>query len=402
MRGKEEFFMQNNSESFQSPGDYARKKTDVSRYLARLRNPLYGYIGAFFLIILLYFIEKLDRFIPQLPLFLGAPFGLGAILAGLLWGLGPALLALVLGLFMLAKFVAPDAFTPDFIRDIRMLVPFLLLEILVFAVIMHMDKARRVLLTIHRELEIAHAKVLESNRELEQAGKLKDYVMTRAAHELRTPLTTILGRTQLLMMRLQKDGPIPQNCEFARKHLDVIEQRALHLRALIESLFELSSVRSEELPASLPPCDFKNLCYDLIEEQQTQSGRIIKADFPSGEIIVPADDKRISQAIMHILRNAVIYAEDDTIIEFHACVEKKYMILQVYNACSALDPEHVEKLFLPFYRTPSIEYSSVPGWGLGLTISKEIIERHKGQIWAEFVPAGGLNIFVKLPLFVSI
>lgn len=78
-------------------------------------------------------------------------------------------------------------------------------------------------------------------------------------------------------------------------------------------------------------------------------------------------------------------------------LENGSVILRVYNVCLALDPEHVEKLFLPFYRAPGVEYSSIRGWGLGLTISKEIIERHKGQIWAEVAPRG-LNILVKLPL----
>ena len=368
------------------------------RSFTRLRSPIAGYIIASLLVAGLLAIERLDEYIPQAPLFVGAPFGLVAILVALIWGIGPALVALVLGLIVLAKFISPGLLTPNLLHDGAILAPFIVLEITAIAAVIHLDRTRKALLKAHQALGAEHEKVVQSHKQLEQAGALKDYVLTRAAHELKTPLTTILGRTQLLTSRLKKSGETPENWDAVEKYVAVVEVRALHLRALIDSLFELSRVQSEEWPSPLPLCDLKNLCRDVIEEQQVQSGRAIELDFPAASIELPADDKRLEEALANILSNAIQYSKENTPIEVHAISDGGYVTLQVHNECHALDPEQLEQLFQPFYRTPGVQYSPIHGWGLGLTISKEIVERHKGQIWAESSEGCGLSIFIKLPL----
>lgn len=390
--------MQSTPENFQAQQDPLKKNKNKLQQIAKLRSPALGYLAAFAFVGGLVGIEKLDRYIPQAPIFIGAPFGLAAILVALIWGIGPALVALALGLFVITDFIAPGLFTPDILRDSTIIGPFIILEMVAIGIVIGLERARKALLRAHQELESAHEKVLQSHKQLEQANALKDYVLTRAAHELRTPLTTILGRTQLLTSRLEKSGETQENWASVEKYVNVIEVRALHLRALIDSLFELSRAQDEALPSPLPLCDLKSLCLDVVEQQQVQTGRVIKLDFPRSSVELPGDDKRLSQALTNILENAAKYSEGNTPISLHVSVDDKDVTLRIHNECPALDPEHIEQLFQPFYRTPGVEYSSIQGWGLGLTISKEIIERHCGQIWAESSIGKGLSVFVKLPL----
>lgn len=363
--------------------------------------PVFGYIAAFLFVAGLFAIERLDPYVPQAPLFAGAPFGLIAILIALIWGIGPALVTLALSLVIITTVISPGLFTEDILRDSLIVAPFLILEGMAIAAVLRLERGRRATLQTHQELEREHEQVLQSHQQLERASALKDYVLTRAAHELRTPLTTILGRTQHLASRLEKFGETPENWAAVEKYVGVVEVRALHLRSLIDSLFELSRVHNEELPTPLPLCDLKSLCCDVIEELQTQTGRVIRLDFPPDTITLPADDKRLFQALANVLGNAIKYSEANTPIDVYVNSDSTSVTLQIHNECPALDQAQLEQLFLPFYRVPAVEYSAIHGWGLGLAISKEIIERHKGQIWAESSDGNGLSVFIKLPLQVD-
>jgi signal transduction histidine kinase len=255
------------------------------------------------------------------------------------------------------------------------------------------------LLTAHQQLEKEHEKVLHSHQELERVTALKDYVLTRAAHELRTPLTTILGRTQLLASRLKKSGETPENWIAVKKYVDIVEVRAHHLRSLIDSLFELNRIQSKRPSLPLPLCDLKSLCRDIIEEVRVQTKRPIEVTFPEQPVILPADDKSLWQALENILTNAVKYSPENTPVTVRVASDDSQATLKVSNECAgAIDPERIEWLFLPFYRTPDVEYSSIQGWGLGLAISKEIIAFHQGEIQAESPDGKILHVLVSLPL----
>jgi signal transduction histidine kinase len=395
--------MQQTTENTSSPDNASRhhqgKLRHAAKHLAWLRSPIYGYAASFFLVGGLLFIEKIDEQVPQVSLFIGTPFALVSILVALIWGVGPALVALVLGLIIVFNFVSPGTLTADFIKDIAIIGPFILLQFVAIATVIRLERSRRALLVAHRELEITHRKLVESSQQLERANVLKDYVMTRAAHELRTPLTTILGRTQLISARLDKSGETPENWRTVQKYIEVVNVRALHLRSLIESLFDLSSISSGNISLQRAPCDLTNLCCEVVEDQRVLSDRPIELERPAGSIVLQADEKLLCEVLENLLNNALKYSPEHTPISVRLYTEDEHAILQVHNEGYALSSEQLERLFDPFYRTPDREYSPIQGWGLGLTISKEIVERHGGQIWAESPDRDSVIVFVRLPLY---
>jgi len=96
--------------------------------------------------------------------------------------------------------------------------------------------------------------------------------------------------------------------------------------------------------------------------------------------------------------NAVKYSPEHSVIHARVSAAEAHVIFQVQNEGTVLSPTQLEQLFKPFYRTLDAETSPVKGWGLGLSISKEIVERHRGQIWAESSVERGITFFVRLPL----
>lgn len=362
------------------------------------RSRWLGYIISFLLVGTLLLIERIDRQIPEISLFIGTPFALVAILIALLWGTGPALVSLVLGLIVVIQFISPSILTTDVLRDAVILGPFLCLQGVAIFTVLRLERFNRNILASHRDQEATNQKLFESNEQLDRANTLKDYVLTRAAHELRTPLTTILGRTQLLSNHLDKSGATPENWEELQKYVEVIKVRSFYLRALLDDLFELSYASSREIPLHLTQCDLASLCRDVIEAQRVASGRAIMLELPASRIVLQADDRHLSQVLENVVDNAVKYSPEQSPIHVGVHVDNAFVTVSVRNECPTFLQEQLEHLFEPFYRAPDVEYSPIRGWGLGLTISKEIVERHGGQIWAEALPGQGITFFIKLPL----
>lgn len=368
------------------------------RILARfpwLQSPIFGYLFCVLLVGVLTLVEKVDQYFPHAPLFIGAPFALASMFVAMIWGIGPALFSIVLGVLVILTYLVPGTFTPNMSKDLFIIGPFVLLQLIAVVIVVRLQRSRQQIVAAKRVVE-AYA------RELEQAQVLKDYVLVRAAHELRTPLTTIRGRTQLLSSRLEKTGKTPENWEAIRQYLPVIQARSLHLQGLIERLLDLSRAQSKAIPLKTHPCDLKKLCDEVIEDQRLLSGRVIEAELPDLTVVLNADSQMLAQVLINLLSNAIKYSPEQSPIYVRVWEEEKQGKIRIQNECVSLpSQEELLHLFEPFYRTPRIEYSAIPGWGLGLTISKEIIEQHGGQIWAEAPQEKNIAFVITLPLPVS-
>jgi len=370
-----------------------------------LRSAWFGYVASLLLVGAVVRLDMMYDYISSTSIFDAAPFGLASVVVALLWGLRPALFTIVLGLIAIAIFISPGLLTSDIGKDTAILAPFVVLQILAVATAIRVELGRRRILAAQqmtqayaRELETANQRLVQANEQLERANYLKDYVILRSSHELRTPMTTILGRTQLALHRLNRLGETPENWSALRQYLEIIEAHAQNLRILIDDLFDLSSVRSGQFPLRLTQCDLGSLCRDVIQDQQAFSDRSIELELPSDSLLIQADDKRLAQVLVNLVNNAVKYSPEHTTIHVRVRREHAYVILEVHNESKALSQAELEHIFEPFYRTLDAENSPIKGWGLGLTISKEIVERHGGQVWAESSEGKGITFFVKLPI----
>jgi signal transduction histidine kinase len=370
-----------------------------------LRSAWFGYVAGLLLVGTMVLFDKLIDFVTSSPIFDAAPFALVSVVVALIWGLSPALFTIVIGLIVIAEFISPGLLTPNMGKDAAILAPFVVLQIAAVATAICFEVARRRILAARQmtqayaqELEAANQRLIHVNEQLERANYLKDYVILRSSHELRTPMTTILGRTQQALYRLNRSGETPENWSALRQYLEIVEVHAQNLRILIDDLFDLSSVHSGQYPLRLTQCDLGSLCRDVIEDQQAFSDRSIELELPSDSLLIQADDKRLVQVLVNLVNNAVKYSPENTTIHVRVRLEHAYVILQVHNESTALSQEQLEQIFEPFYRTQDAENSPIKGWGLGLAISKEIVERHGGQIWAESSEGKGITFFVKLPI----
>jgi len=386
-------------------GPFHQRPQQHVEVLSWLRSAWFGYVAVLLLVGAMVLFDKIVNYFPSSPIFDSTPFGLVSVLAALVWGFRAALFSIAMGLIAIVELISPGLMTSNIEKDFAILTPFVILQIVAVAAAIYFEVARKRILAARQmtqayaqELEAANQRLVQINEQLERANYLKDYVITRSSHELRTPLTSILGRTQLVLSRLNRSGETPENWLALRKHVEMVEVHAQRLRALIDDLFDLSSVRSGEVPLRLAPCDLASLCRNVIEEQRALSERSIELELPSDCLLLQADENRLAQVLVNLVNNAVKYSPGHTTIHVRVSLDGAYVILQIHNESTALSQAQLEQIFEPFYRTLDAETSLVKGWGLGLAISKEIVERHGGQIWAESSEGKGITFFVKLPL----
>jgi signal transduction histidine kinase len=373
----------------------------TSSLLPWWRSSLVGYPAGFLLVaatmVLAYFYTK----IMSVPYFTGAPFFLTTVLVAWLWGAYTTLFVVLLEFVSLEIFiVSPTNLWPSASWiNLIMFAPWLLSQFAVALITIQCGTARQRLKATEQELRARTDELAENNSQLERANHLKDLFLSRASHELKTPVTVIRGQVYFVLRLLSKHAT-EISTELAPLHMrmEKIDAQTDRLQTLICDLLDLSSFQATSLPLQLTACNLQSLCCELVDDRRALSGRHFDLEMPSHPLIFQADGLRISQVITNLLSNAVKYSPEDSVIRIRVSQEQSSVLLQVHNDGPAIPEEEQTTIFEPFYRLTNAQSASKKGSGLGLSITKEIVERHGGRIWVESSEGQGTTFFVQLPL----
>src|SRR5437660_2930770 len=339
--------------------------------------------------------------------FIATPFVLAVMLVAWFWGLGPALLALLLEALGLDHWFIPPVgeFTFFLWPDIATFTPFLLIQLIVLRMVL-LQKAYRQQLLHAQQVASQRAEALaemnrglkESNTQLDQANQLKEHFLSLTSHELRAPLTLIQGQAQLALRRLRRHAPLSAEFAFLPVHLEKIKVQTDRLEALVSDLLNFSSLRSGKIPLRRSACDLCQLCRGVVEEQRASTDRLIDLTLPAEPIILHADEGRLRQVVTNLITNAVKYSPTHSIIEVIVRPGDDIGSVMVHNDGPVISKNQQDKIFEPLYRTLEAQTSEIPVWGLGLAISKEMVEQHDGRIWVESAEGEGTTFCFELPL----
>ena len=223
-----------------------------------------------------------------------------------------------------------------------------------------------------------------------------------AAHELRTPIQPILGLAEILRDKDQRQDDGEQKyMENNYDLLNVIIRNAKKLQQLTENILDITKIENNSMELNKEEfilsrtvlesfTDFAN----QLSKQHKENVKLILA-LDEGDVLVVADKHRVSQVISNLLNNAIKFTEQGDITISTEKEEKygKEVIVKVKDSGSGIDPDIMSRLFTKFAT------KSYSGTGLGLFISKIIVEAHGGRIWAENNPDGkGASFSFSLPL----
>jgi PAS domain S-box-containing protein len=235
----------------------------------------------------------------------------------------------------------------------------------------------------------------ERTRAQEAAQQRTEYLSV-AAHELRTPITTLRGFAQILLGQLAGGGRVEP--AFLQRALQSIDQQSERVARLISQLLDASRLEADRLTLELSLTNVTQLVERIVAVVQptTDQHTFQLALEPDLQAVV--DPLRLEQVLTNLLDNAVKYspAGGPIAVELSRVAGKRFQ-LSVADRGPGIPPEAREQIFDRFYQA-SRSTGSPPGLGLGLYISRQIVEQHEGQLWVEQPPAGGSRFVLSLPL----
>ena len=234
--------------------------------------------------------------------------------------------------------------------------------------------------------DVTAVEKLEEARQLrtaaERASQAKSEFMSQVSHELRTPLNAILGFTQLMAMDLDEPPSSKQH-----QRLQVLYQSGLRLLALVDQLLQIGKIEQGKLdlhPRAVNVYALARRCVDSLTPMAAEKDVSIEIDIPSADIAsVRADEHALEQVLTNLLSNGIKYNRRG------GRVSLRYRMLEageitVADTGPGLTPTQISRLFEPFNRLGAAR-SDVPGTGLGLVISRQLVEAMGGrlQVWSE-------------------
>jgi signal transduction histidine kinase len=235
-------------------------------------------------------------------------------------------------------------------------------------------------------------------REARTAVSIRDEFLSVAAHELKTPMTSLRGYAQLLAREFEK-GEVA-NVERARRAAVTIQVQSDKLARLVSQLLDVSRIQSGKLAVERKLSDLSALVRDVVEAVRGQlKEHTLVARLPA-ELWVSIDPLRIEQVVTNLIDNAIKYSPEGGQIDVVlGCDEDERKIrFSVRDRGVGVPVEHRAHIFDRFYQAHAGgALTSMAGMGLGLYISRQIVELHGGTIRAEFPDDGGTRIVVTLP-----
>ncbi|WP_308928959.1 HAMP domain-containing sensor histidine kinase [Arthrobacter sp. SLBN-112] len=216
----------------------------------------------------------------------------------------------------------------------------------------------------------------------------KDDFVATVSHELRTPLTSILGYLELVLEEPDHDD--------IRAELLVVRRNADHLMSLVNDLI---AVASERVELSLEETDLAQLvtrAVDAALPRAAGNGLQVKIEIEQ-PLPVRADPARISQVLHNLLSNAVKYSPDGGLITATATRTEAGLVCSITDTGVGMSEEEQEQAFTKFFRSARSRSTAIPGAGLGLPVSKTIVEGHGGSISLASKPGAGTSATFILP-----
>lgn len=237
------------------------------------------------------------------------------------------------------------------------------------------------------ELAVIRSQSLADERAAHAAEQRKNELVAYLAHDIRTPLTSVLGYLDLL----RETTDLPR--ETLRKYADIAYSKAERLESLINEFFEITRYNLSAIPIERETVGVRLFCQQMAEaffpEAAARNIRITVDAAGAGQFFIDPD--KLARALGNVLRNAVAYADANSVIAIAARQDARTTTITVANRGREISDAHLETIFEKFYREDRARSSKKGGAGLGLAIAREIVVAHHGDI--EATSERGVTVF---------
>ena len=263
-----------------------------------------------------------------------------------------------------------------------------------------------------RELDTARTELQQSYEKLQELDKLKSQFLSIASHELKTPITAMSGFVQIAVRRIKRrmGAGRPDETDWKKEEetlleqLEVVQRQTGKLARLVDELLDVSRIESGRLELRLGDVDLPELLAEVMRRHQLMATKHeLRLHYePELKLAVHGDRDHLEQVMNNLIGNAMKYSPEGGPIDVTVRrSDEQGVEFSVSDHGIGIRAAELERVFGLFYRSPDRSARDVGGMGLGLYITKEIVDRHDGRIWADSEVGKGTTFHVVLPAAVT-
>jgi signal transduction histidine kinase len=246
-------------------------------------------------------------------------------------------------------------------------------------------------------LQRSNDELEKKNRDLEEASLTKMQILSTASHELKTPLTSIVGYVDRILLQRETVGDLSERQE---RYLEIVKRNSYRLKALVDDLLDISRIESGGIVLDLAPVDVTVEIEDAVRSVQTHADRKniqVEMDVPQNLPPVLAERLRFSQVVINLLSNACKYSMEGAKVKVSAMPHNGSVQFKVSDTGIGISEADQARLFSQFFRAETPLTREESGTGLGLCITKYLVEAHGGDIWVESKEGVGTTVSFTIP-----
>jgi signal transduction histidine kinase len=268
-----------------------------------------------------------------------------------------------------------------------------------------LDQMRAANAALRASEELLDARVAQRTEELAaardqalDATRAKSAFLANMSHELRTPLNAILGYTELIL-----DGIYGEPPDRIRDVLGRVDRSGRHLLSLINDVLDLSRIEAGRLELTMTEYALSEVVRSAcaaMEPLAAEKGLGLMTTLPEDLPIATGDERRITQVLLNLIGNAIKFTDAGT-VRVQAMLVDHELQVSVADTGPGIAAADQERIFEVFQQADSSSTKQQPGAGLGLAISRRIVELHGGRLWVESRPGQGATFIFSLPVRVG-
>ena len=232
--------------------------------------------------------------------------------------------------------------------------------------------------------------IQDKSRQLAEASQHKSQFLANMSHELRTPLNAVLGYTELILDDIYGETPAKM-----REVLDRIQRNGKHLLGLINDVLDLSKIEAGQLTLALADYSMQEVVASVqsaVESLAKEKEIALKVELQPDLPAAHGDERKLTQVLLNLVGNAIKFTDEGE-VAIKASAANGSITVSVRDSGPGISEADQAKIFQEFQQADSAITREKGGTGLGLTISKRIVELHGGRIWVELRPGSGVDFF---------
>jgi signal transduction histidine kinase len=242
------------------------------------------------------------------------------------------------------------------------------------------------------EIGQLNASFNEMALELAQLDRMRREFVANVSHEIQSPLTSISGFAKAMRQK-------PMSEENRIYYLTIIQEESDRLSRLSQNLLRLSSLQHDRHPVQSTAFRLDEQLRKVVIALEPQwSGKEIALELDLKPVTVHADEDQLSQVWTNLLSNSIKFTPVHGKVFIRAYADGRSAVVRITDNGIGIPEDQRTDIFKPFHKVDKARDRAVSGSGLGLSIVKQIVDRHEGRIWADEEPGGGSVFTVELPL----